>query len=747
MPMLTNSQMAAYRHRLAARSAPTPGLESFEAAEAPLSPDDIEDRVEQSRETLLKLLEDYFGADPGREALVDRLLREGGEGLRMLADDDGDALGANPAAQAGLEAIVRTDGSRPSFLVKDGDIDLKSSPVGSWGARLTGRMAALRTAVAAVGRIDTPGVGGGYQGTGFLVGPDVVLTNRHVLQLIAEEGAGGAWQLRPDVAIDFGHEFKARETVNRRRVKSVLFWGAKAINFSAIDHAKLDLALLELEPQTGDGPKPFAVQSAPPDQTGPGLTMVTIGYPGPPPFSWYSVTLLDQLFQKSFGYKRLAPGETIASAASQSQWTLAHDATTLGGNSGSVVLALDGDHAALGLHYGGQPAGPAENWSHRLDLVLGQTTGGAPATLTQVLEKYGARLTSAPSSSPPPPPVPVTQPTPASPRPPAPTTTRPATVASPGRVPSGVGRPPAGGTITLAGMRRLGDRAAAEAPGDGETPASAFAGRRGYDPNFIPGFRIPLPLARGNRRADMRRLRTGTGVELKYEHFSVIMSVSRRMPMLTACNIDGAESRSLPRLTQWNYDGRLRREDQWGNELYQGRDNPLDRGHMVRREDPVWGPLAVARRGNADTFHYTNSCPQMGTVNQQVWLGLENYVLRHTREDDMRVSVFTGPFFTDDDVSYRGGLIPRSFWKVVAFVLDDGRPSATAYRVRQDRELQALEFVFGAYKTFQISIRQVADETGLDFSALIPFDGFSQHEAATGVVLAERLDTFDQIRV
>lgn len=292
----------------------------------------------------------------------------------------------------------------------------------------------------------------------------------------------------------------------------------------------------------------------------------------------------------------------------------------------------------------------------------------------------------------------------------------------------------------VAGKSRL--EAFLEAPGDGLTDADEFADREGYDRDFLADFSIPLPMPTG----DMRQLRRGgIGVELKYEHFSVIMSASRRMPMITGCNIDGAQSRRLPRIQKWSYDGRLNQDDQWGNELYA--DNDLDRGHMVRREDPVWGSLATARQANVDTFHYTNSCPQMAGVNQHIWLGLEDYVLQHTREDDMRVSVFTGPYFSPSDLQYRDALIPKAFWKIVAFLLPDGRPSATAYRVSQTRELQELEFVFAAYRTFQISIQQVMDATNIDFSELLAFDGFSQHERVHGGILAERLETLDQIRV
>lgn len=304
---------------------------------------------------------------------------------------------------------------------------------------------------------------------------------------------------------------------------------------------------------------------------------------------------------------------------------------------------------------------------------------------------------------------------------------------------------------TLGQMQRVQDTAEAELERAGREPttnAGDFEGRTGFDPGFLNGWEIQLPLATGSRAADMLNVRRGVGQgkpELKYQHFSVIMSKSRRLPMLTAANIEGTQSRSVPRIKSWYFDGRLDKEDQWGDALYDH--NALDRGHMVRREDPVWGDMGTAKRANRDTFHFTNSCPQIAGVNQQTWLGLENYILHNARADGMRVSVFTGPFFSDDDLEYRGARVPLAFWKVVAIVTEEGRPSATAYKVSQARELEELEFVYAAYRTFQISIRQVIDATNLDFSALVPYDGFSEHESTSGTPLIERLDTLSQIRV
>jgi endonuclease G len=195
----------------------------------------------------------------------------------------------------------------------------------------------------------------------------------------------------------------------------------------------------------------------------------------------------------------------------------------------------------------------------------------------------------------------------------------------------------------------------------------------------------------------------------------------------------------------WSFDGRLDKADQWGDALYDS--NALDRGHMVRREDPVWGSLAEARQANEDTFHFTNSCPQMAGVNQRVWVGLEDYVLTHARADGMRVSVFTGPYLGSDDLEYRGALVPKAFWKVVAIVRDDGRPSATAYKVDQAKELEDLEFVYSGYKTFQVSIDNVMRAARIDFSSLVDYDGFSQHERATGAALVEPLDSLEDVRI
>jgi endonuclease G len=281
------------------------------------------------------------------------------------------------------------------------------------------------------------------------------------------------------------------------------------------------------------------------------------------------------------------------------------------------------------------------------------------------------------------------------------------------------------------------------------TKSETFAGRVGYDDSFLNGWKIPLPKPTGERADDMRPLRRGNqGHELKYQHFSAVQSISRRMPMFVAVNIDGDHERKITRTSMpWCFDGRLEVSDQIGDEVYANTKRQLDRGHMVRREDPIWGTMKEAKQANIDTFHYTNACPQIADVNEHIWLGLENYILRNTRKDDMRVSVFTGPVFSGNDHPYRGILVPKSFWKVVAIVTDDGRPSATAYEVSQEEQLTALEFVFGAYSTFQSSIRSIEEKTSLSFGDLSRYDGFSVTETRTGKSARTKLESLEMVRV
>ncbi|MFD1985468.1 DNA/RNA non-specific endonuclease [Mesorhizobium newzealandense] len=268
--------------------------------------------------------------------------------------------------------------------------------------------------------------------------------------------------------------------------------------------------------------------------------------------------------------------------------------------------------------------------------------------------------------------------------------------------------------------------------------------RVGYAAEFLGEFVVPWPAVIGMRAADVLPVPGAATSRLDYTHFSVAMSRARRMAIFVGVNIDGKTSVSIERSAdKWSLDGRILPGEQIGEDLYL--ENLLDRGHLVRREDPNWGDEAAT--ANEDTFHFPNCAPQMAGFNQKTWLSLEKYVLDNTRRWAERVTVFSGPVFRDDDRLYRGVLIPTAFWKVIAFLGDDGKPSATAYMIDQKRELGSLEAAFGVFKTYQRSVRQIELLTDIDFGVLSGFDGFSNEELATGTRIEAELRTPNDIRI
>lgn len=256
-----------------------------------------------------------------------------------------------------------------------------------------------------------------------------------------------------------------------------------------------------------------------------------------------------------------------------------------------------------------------------------------------------------------------------------------------------------------------------------------FSKVKGYENGFL-GVTVNLPTLSPELLADVAPRLDGRGHVLEYVHFSVVMNKRRRLAFYTAVNIDGRKIKTIKRDRDvWYFDPRVAREHQAGVELYER--NDLDQGHLVRRNDPVWGrPAATA---NEDTFHFTNCAPQHKNLNRRTWLGLEDYILKNADNFDLRVSVFTGPVFRADDMTYRGTYqLPAEFWKVVVMRKTDRSLSATAYLQTQKNLLEDLEFAYGAYRTYQVPVARIEAITGLDFGPLRDHDPLADTES-TGV--------------
>jgi len=241
----------------------------------------------------------------------------------------------------------------------------------------------------------------------------------------------------------------------------------------------------------------------------------------------------------------------------------------------------------------------------------------------------------------------------------------------------------------------------------------------GYDADFL-GQVLPAPVVPA----------TDPTIELSYTHFSVQFAPERKLAAATAVNVDGAALVDLGRADDWHLEPRVPEAEQAGPDVYAR--NDLDRGHLVRRRDPVWTPDAA--RANEDTFVYTNAAPQAAAFNQgeNLWAGVEDHVLDYARVHRLRLSVFTGPVFAADDPPYRGVAIPRLFWKIAAWVTgDDHRLAAAGFVLDQTPSLDRIDLhtlaptdvpPLGPFRTFQVPVAHIAELTGLGLGILVDAD-------------------------
>lgn len=564
-----------------------------------------------------------------------------------------------------LEAIVLLIG-RPPLLVQQGTFVIPAEPNIAVPASTIQYIESLKRppidhVIARTGRVDIVDVPGlPFLGTGWIVEKPrddvaIMVTNRHVAAEFARaDGRGGfrfltAPNLRPfEAEIGFLREYR-NDVSNQKqaRITRILYMAGDS---------DPDIALLEVTGEHVAGLDPLE------PWTDPLKLDMKIGVVGYPAYdSRNDDASMARYFDGIFNVKRFAFGDITSVSTDRPEFK--HDATTLGGNSGSCIFDI-ASGKAVGLHFAGE---------------------FKTANYAVPISEVGKALA---------------------------------------------------GLKTTAVVRREGT----EALSDGVKPIKFYRGRDGYDPHFLgkAGGAVELPGLGTRWKGDAAVTKDAdTGKKslvLKYRHFSVLMSKSRKLPLITAVNINGAKSKKVGRTDKWYVDGRLAEEYQVGNEAYSR--NPLDRGHMVRREDPVWGTLEEAQEANTDTFHYTNCAPQHEGLNQREWLALEDYVLANARTHKLRVSVFTGPILRDDDPPYRDTVkLPREFWKVAVIIdAETKKLSATGYVLTQGQLIRRLTetFVYGAFRTYQVPISLIQDESGLDFSQLSRHDPFARKRRAEG---------------
>ena len=292
--------------------------ESLEIAElpqpAPVNPEQIVDRVATDNRT----------RDLGMKALVK--VNQG--------DDD---LSADEADIS--EAIILL-ALRPCIDIQDntfGDVPPEWS-------QLVNFRPAINKAIRGVGRIELPNMPNiPYGGTGFVVGKNLLLTNRHVAELFTSGVGKSGLTFRSHIgtAIDFRQEVGQSAKPKLLKVKKTVLihphWDAALLQVDGLDESQI-LTLAANEPTNLNG-----------------RSVVVIGYPALDQRNDFAQQ--QRIFRGEFNKKRLLPGTLMGmrevSSFKKMVGAITHDSSTLGGNSGSLVLDLE-TGKVLGLHFAGR---------------------------------------------------------------------------------------------------------------------------------------------------------------------------------------------------------------------------------------------------------------------------------------------------------------------------------------------------------------------------------------------------------
>jgi V8-like Glu-specific endopeptidase len=269
--------------------------------------------------------------DDGRRAAV-----------KVRATADPSQVSLTPDEQIGLEAVILLFG-RPALLVQHGTF---GPPPAGWEV-LDSHRAAIETAIRSVGRIEL--FERGMVGTGFLVAPGVIMTNRHVAEVFAvpSDQEGWTFKLGRVPVLDYLDE--------RGGTGSATFKVKEVIGIHP--DVRIDLALLRLEDDAMDetpagwtAPAALPIAATPPVIGNTEHNVYLIGYPASDNQGITPPDVMTRIFGDVFEVKRLQPGTITQMSSSIPRFS--HDCSTLGGNSGSCVIDLE-TQQVIGLHFSG----------------------------------------------------------------------------------------------------------------------------------------------------------------------------------------------------------------------------------------------------------------------------------------------------------------------------------------------------------------------------------------------------------
>lgn len=240
----------------------------------------------------------------------------------------------------GLEAIIHEQFRPAPFVIND-DYHRPPAPWEYLGDEEQKNR--IKTAIRCVGRIELPGDRfRKYGGTGFVVGSDLIMTNRHVAEIFAAGLGQSGLMFKPGKRSEFNFR---REQIPSDEPNLI-------VRQVVMIHPYWDMALLKVE-GLDDQRTPLTLSIEHADDLD-GRDVVIIGYPALDTRN--DIDLQNRIFGGVYDVKRMQPGylrprREILSFENRVN-AITHDASTLGGNSGSAVVDIGSGHV-VALHFAG----------------------------------------------------------------------------------------------------------------------------------------------------------------------------------------------------------------------------------------------------------------------------------------------------------------------------------------------------------------------------------------------------------
>jgi endonuclease G len=656
----------------------------------------------------------------------------------------------SPEEAFGLEAIVLPD-QRPVVFIHNNVFD--PVPMDIWSHLNTDEVhARLEPLFPSIGRIELPATPTiPYGGTGFVVGPNLLMTNRHVARLFADGLGTRITYHTGGSAIDFKREDGTPPTDTSAHVD---------VTGVLMIHPYWDMALLKVAALPASA-KPLPLSILAPEGLV-GRDVIVVGYPARDYRN--ALDVQDRVFQKKYGVKRMQPGKAQARERYTSFENLVdamtHDSSTLGGNSGSALIDLQ-TGTVVGLHFAGEYL-KANYGVPTYELARDQRVVDAAVNFQGRVEptsawgdswlraEHDGEPTESEMASQQPA---LTVQTLATQSPTSATATATYQFTIPGQVVVSVNVPR---LAVIQPATAVDDSAEEKVP----VMFPNLESRNGYQDNFLAlenGVTIPMPQLTAAGKAAVAKLDDGSR-NLNYQNFSVVMHKKRRLALFTAANVDWRPQmraikgkkptrKELNGFTaneseDWVVDPRIPLEHQLPDYFYR-KSAAFDRGHLVRRDDVAWGKtFKEMQKGNGDTFHMTNCSPQTPELNRSNlgdfnWGDLENMIQAQTQSE--KVCVFSGPVLADEDLYFHGLLksgvpvsvqIPTRFWKIIV-ANHAGRPAAFGFVLDQDLadvDLHEELIVPDAWKQYVRPIAEIEDYLN-GLAKLTAFKGWDQYHA------------------